>query len=270
MSKDTNSSNAKYDYLNGILGGFARALVGHPFDTVRIKLQINSEKYKNAYNCIKIVKKEQGLLSLYKGVSGPLFFNGLIVGTHFYVYDNLKNNYNPLLVGGFAGLCGSIISNPIEYIRIKMQLSSNSDNKKNYKNMRECIKCIVKNNGAAGLFTGQGITSLRETIGYAAFFGCYATCPNMFDNDFINNIFRGSLCGFALWGSMYPIDVIKTKIHGQILENTKHNELWFIKDTYKKYGIRGFYKGFGITMIRAIPVNIGIISTIDIYKSLQK
>jgi hypothetical protein len=29
------------EYIDGVLGGFARALIGHPFDTIKTKLQIN-------------------------------------------------------------------------------------------------------------------------------------------------------------------------------------------------------------------------------------
>jgi hypothetical protein len=179
-------------------------------------------------------------------------------------------NNNVFLVGALAGVCGSIFSNPIEFIRIKMQLSNKIDNNKNYKNIFDCVKCIIENKGLQGLFTGQSITSLREIVGYSAFFGCYKLCPDICDNQFINKIIKGSLCGFSLWGSMYPLDVIKTHIHGQILENKRKNEVWFLKNIYKTHGIRGFYKGFGITMIRAIPVNIGIVSTIDFYNSIKK
>jgi solute carrier family 25 carnitine/acylcarnitine transporter 20/29 len=257
------------DYINGVLGGFARAIIGHPFDTIKTKLQINPIKYKNAFDCLKIIVREQGVLSLYKGLTAPLLFNGLIVGTHFYVYDNYKKNNNVFLVGGIAGLCASIFSNPIEFVRIKMQLANKLDNHKNYKNIFDCSKCILENKGFFGLFTGQRITSIREFVGYSAFFGCYEFCPNLTDKEFLNKVIKGSLCGFSLWGSMYPIDVIKTHIHGQVLENKSYNEIWHIKNIFKNYGIKGFYKGFGITMIRAIPVNIGIVCTIDFYNGIK-
>jgi hypothetical protein len=257
------------DYINGVLGGFARAIIGHPFDTIKTKLQINPIKYKNTFNCLKIIVREQGALSLYKGLTAPLLFNGLIVGTHFYVYDNYKKDNNVFLVGGIAGLCGSIFSNPIEFFRIKMQLANRLDNHKNYKNIFDCSKCILENKGFFGLFTGQRITSVREFVGYSTFFGCYEFCPNLTDKEFLNKVIKGSLCGFSLWGSMYPIDVVKTYIHGQILENKSRNELWYIRYIFTTYGLTGFYKGFGITMIRAVPVNIGIVSTIDFFNSIK-
>ena len=257
------------DYINGVLGGFTRALIGHPFDTIKTKLQINPTKYVNTYNCLKIIIKEQGFLSLYNGLTVPLLFNGLIVGTHFYVYDNYKKNNNIFLVGGMAGICGSIFSNPIEFIRIKMQLSNKLDNNKNYKNSFECGKAIINNKGIGGLFYGQRITSIREFVGYSSFFGCYELCPNISSNYCLNKIFKGVMCGFSLWGSMYPIDVIKTHIHAQKLENKTHNEMWFIKNIYNNHGLKGFYKGFGITMVRAIPVNIGIVYTVDFYNQYK-
>jgi hypothetical protein len=153
------------------------------------------------------------------------------------------------------------------------------DNGKNYKNSLECVKCIINNKGLLGLFHGQRITTLREFIGYSAFFSCYKNCPNLYlptnsnidpKNENLNKIIKGILCGFSLWGSMYPFDVIKTHIHGQILEKKTLNEFQIAKNIYKNYGLRGFYKGFGITMIRAIPVNIGIVYTVDFYNQLIK
>eukprot|EP00661_Eupelagonemidae_sp_cell13_P006867 gene6866-1692_t len=51
----------------------ASALVTYPFDTVRRRLQMESEKpmseriYKGTFHCVKVVAKEEGTTALYKG-----------------------------------------------------------------------------------------------------------------------------------------------------------------------------------------------------------
>jgi hypothetical protein len=66
---------------------------------------------------------------------------------------------------------------------------------------------------------------------------------------------------------MYPIDVVKTNIQGALLENKQKKYIDCIKEIYKQYGTRGFYKGFNLTMFRAIPVNIGIVLAIDMFNN---
>jgi hypothetical protein len=64
---------------------------------------------------------------------------------------------------------------------------------------------------------------------------------------------------------MYPIDVVKTIIQGSLLENKQKKYGECVNEIYSKYGMRGFYRGFNLTMFRAIPVNIGIVTAIDFF-----
>lgn len=254
------------EYLNGIVGGYARAIIGHPFDTVKTKMQVHPEKYGNSWNCLLTSIKHEGFLSLYKGLTAPLLANGFIVGTHFSVYKLLKDSINSSFIkGAIAGTIASFIACPIEFLRIKMQLSSRLDNNKNYKNIIECAQAVIKHKGTLGLFTGQRITALRDFIGYGFFFLAYANTPDLFSITVINKITKGILCGIGLWGSMYPIDVVKSRIQGALLENQAKTELCWVNEVYKQLGIKGFYKGFGATMVRAVPVNIGIVLTVDYF-----
>jgi solute carrier family 25 carnitine/acylcarnitine transporter 20/29 len=87
----------------------------------------------------------------------------------------------------------------------------------------------------------------------------------MGDSPILHKMIKGTLCGFVLWGSMYPIDVIKTIIQGTPIENKQKKYTEYIKEIYTKHGAKGFYKGFYLTMFRAIPVNIGIVTAIDLF-----
>lgn len=254
------------EYMNGVVGGYARAIIGHPFDTVKTKMQVNPLRYGNSTNCLRMTIKEEGWLSLYKGLTAPLLANGFIVGTHFSVFKMLKDKIeNSFIRGAIAGSVASFIACPVEFLRIKMQLASRLDNNKNYKNILECAKAVIDHKGTLGIFTGQRVTLLRDALGYGCFFFAYANTPDLSSIVFVNKILKGILCGFGLWGSMYPIDVIKSRIQGALLENQKKTEICWTKEVYTQLGIKGFYKGFGATMVRAIPVNIGIVLTVDYF-----
>jgi solute carrier family 25 carnitine/acylcarnitine transporter 20/29 len=261
---------ADSEIKNGIIAGITRAIISHPFDTIKTKMQYGN--YKSAFSCLHSIVKTEGLLFLYKGIAFPLVGNAFIVGTHFHVYNTLKK-YSPIVSGACAGFAASFISNPVELVRIKMQLSDSSTNNKLYKNSFICFKNIIKNNGIFGIFKGQFVTSTRDIIGYSAFFNVFEMYSKyekdigyyIGNNHFLHKMIKGTLCGFALWGSMYPIDVIKTLVQGSLLENKQKKYSEYIKEIYKNYGIRGFYRGFYLTMFRAIPVNVGIVTAIDLF-----
>jgi len=258
------------DYKSGFVAGMTRAIISQPFDTIKTRMQ--SSNHKNSLECLKLSVKNDGFMSLYKGIGFPLIGNAFILGVQFNTYHYF-NNYSSLFSGALAGLCSSFISNPVELVRIKMQLSDKSHNNKNYKNSFVCAKTIVKNNGFLGLFKGQKITTVRDIIGYASFFYVYDNYHSYqrhFDiilnkNESWHKILKGIFCGIALWSSMYPIDVIKTNIQGALLENKELTYKQCIQNIYKKNSFGGFYRGFGLTIFRAIPVNIGIVLAIDYY-----
>jgi len=68
----------------------------YPFDTVRRRLMLESEKpkeerlYRNGVHCAGQVLKKEGLAGLYKGVFPEIFrgFGGVMVVV---VYDRIKN-----------------------------------------------------------------------------------------------------------------------------------------------------------------------------------
>ncbi|RKO84563.1 mitochondrial carrier domain-containing protein, partial [Blyttiomyces helicus] len=62
--------NAK-SVISGGFAGIASVLVGHPFDTLKVRLQTSNE-YKGIADCFKQTIKRDGPLGLYKGMMSPL------------------------------------------------------------------------------------------------------------------------------------------------------------------------------------------------------
>jgi len=70
------------------------------------------------------------------------------------------------------------------------------------------------------------------------------------------SFFGGGLAGSGSWLFTYPIDYIKTLIQSQNIESRKYkNSFDCIQKKYAEEGIKTFFKGLGITMIRSFPVN---------------
>ena len=60
------------DLISGILAGICSTLVSHPFDTVRIRMQLHEGMSLRLGNSMKNVYRNEGFMGLYKGVMSPI------------------------------------------------------------------------------------------------------------------------------------------------------------------------------------------------------
>ena len=59
------------DFVAGYAGGVCGVLVGHPFDTVKIRLQTRGHLYKSGTHAFKSIFKTEGIRGFFKGVLPP-------------------------------------------------------------------------------------------------------------------------------------------------------------------------------------------------------
>ena len=65
---------------------------------------------------------------------------------------------------------------------------------------------------------------------------------------------NGFAAGFGSWIFIYPFDLCKTNIQS----NKDLTYRKFIKDIYKKGGLKGFYKGSSLALLRAGIIHGGV------------
>ena len=75
----------------------------------------------------------------------------------------------------------------------------------------------------------------------------------------------GGLAGEALWLSSYPFDVVKSKMQSDGFGSQRKYESMrdCFKQTWRKEGARGFWKGIGPTLLRAMPVSAGTFAVVE-------
>ncbi len=69
--KDSALNAGVRDFLAGTTGGVAQVIVGHPFNTLKVRLQ-TSTRYTGGMDCLRSTLKEEGAKGLYKGIGPPL------------------------------------------------------------------------------------------------------------------------------------------------------------------------------------------------------
>lgn len=84
----------------------------------------------------------------------------------------------------------------------------------------------------------------------------------------MNILLCGGIAGVVTWGSVFPLDMIKTRLQAQTIDYGRGtetqsllhqrqtlNSFQIAKETYRAEGIKAFYRGLGVCSVRAFMVN---------------
>jgi solute carrier family 25 carnitine/acylcarnitine transporter 20/29 len=264
----------------GTVSGAAGVLSGHPFDTVKVRLQaqLHSEPllYRSTLHCFLSTVKNEGIRGLFKGVSSPLVgvtaINTLLFGVYgFFLEMQTTTGTQPTLTqifmaGAGSGFINSFISGPVELTKIQMQ---NQIGVGTFRSPSDCLRQVWRKGGLVGCYRGIWPTILRETPSYGVYFACFEGFRRYWtteeNNGHLDNcrlMLAGGFSGIAAWMSTYPMDVVKTRIQaGSLFNGEKTSMASCFKNIIKNEGIPGLFRGTTATIIRAFPTNAVIFST---------
>ncbi|KAK8198924.1 mitochondrial carrier domain-containing protein [Phyllosticta paracitricarpa] len=275
------------DLVSGAAGGVAQVLL----DIVKVRLQ-TSEEYKSAADCATKIYKNEGPLAFYKGTLTPLLGIGACVSIQFGAFHYARRSLearnqagNPLksgtlslpqyyLAGAFAGVANSVISGPIEHVRIRLQTQPHGAGRL-YTGPVDCVRKLSASSGVLrGLYRGEAVTILREAQAYGMWFLAFEWM--MAADARRNGVERaaiptwkvalyGGLAGEALWLGSYPFDVVKSKMQSDLLgDKARYKSMRdCFAQTWRGEGMRGFWKGLGPTLLRAMPVSAGTFAVVE-------
>jgi ornithine carrier protein len=295
------------DISYGSLAGTVGKIVEYPFDTVKVRLQSQPDhlplRYTGPLDCFRQSLQQGGVRNLYRGVSAPLFGAAAETACLFWAYrlaqDVLRSTVLkghdteeklPLgalvTAGAMSGGVTSLVLTPIELVKCRMQapLQSSIDptlgprmglSSKSISPFA-VIADVHRREGLKGFWRGQFGTLLRETGGSAAWFGSYETLSLAFkkrlkdpQNDSLplwQQMLSGAVAGMAYNFIFFPADTIKSKIQTGEL-NARPTFFNVGTELYRSHGLKGLYRGCGITVARSAPSSALIFT---IYEFLRK
>ncbi|CAG8727222.1 17702_t:CDS:2, partial [Cetraspora pellucida] len=84
-------------FLAGVVSGVTKLCVGHPFDTIKVRLQTSGldNRFNGPLHCLKQTIRKEGFRALYKGATPPLVGWGMMDS----VMLGSLHNYRLLLQG---------------------------------------------------------------------------------------------------------------------------------------------------------------------------
>ncbi|XP_062023515.1 mitochondrial arginine transporter BAC2-like [Rosa rugosa] len=268
------------EFVAGGFGGIAGIISGHPLDTLRIMQQ--SSKTGTAFSILRNVVTTEGPTALYRGIAAPLasitFQSAMVFQTYATLSRALDPSVSPkdppsykgVALGGFgAGAVQSLMITPVELVKIRLQLQTES-----HKGPIDVAKSIIKAEGVKGMYRGLTITMLRDAPAHAFYFCTYEYmkeqlhpgCRKTGKESLRATLVAGGLAGVASWIICYPLDVVKTRLQAQSMYPVP--KYTGIVDCFRKsvredgHGV--LWRGLGTAVSRAFLVNGAIFAAYEV------
>ncbi|KAG8631019.1 hypothetical protein KVT40_000159 [Elsinoe batatas] len=298
-------ATALKDIAFGSAAGIAGKYVEYPFDTVKVRLQSQPDhlplRYKGPLDCFAQSLRQDGFLGMYRGISAPLVGAAAENASLFFSYRVFQNVLTstiytdgaplslPALAtcGALSGAFTSLVLTPIELVKCQMQVPVRPGS-----TVRPSIPSVIasvwRHQGIAGFWRGQMGTLFRETGGSAAWFGSYESVSayfrsqrtkalgagqatadgEKFDLPIYQQMLAGAAAGMSYNFAFYPADTIKSRLQTEeVVSSGAQKTFWTTgKEIWRQHGLRGLYRGCGITVARSAPSSALIFT---IYEALK-
>jgi solute carrier family 25 (mitochondrial carnitine/acylcarnitine transporter), member 20/29 len=252
-----------------------------------------------------------------KGATAPILSYGALNAILFVTYNRTLSFLDPKstpsspsnslykvwAAGAVGGLATFVVSAPTELIKCRTQVvrdaavaASSNFARHQHPHVPSgptssigIAKNIWKHQGLRGLYFGGGVTSIRDAVGYGFYFWSYELSRRLIaspaDSEHtaaLKVLLYGGIAGAVTWASIFPLDVIKTRVQtqqmsfetasmlpsgehqgllrdGNASDAVKHRRtkgaLQMAKEAYRNEGMAVFFRGLGICTVRGFIVN---------------
>jgi len=263
-----------YNFTLGSVAGAFGATMVYPIDLVKTRMQ-NQRKagpgvrllYNNSWDCFKKVLSAEGFRGLYSGL-GPqlvgvapekaikLTVNDLVRG----LLANDEGDVSvpaELVAGGSAGACQVVFTNPLEIVKIRLQVQGEAAGA-----ARQSAMSIVRELGLLGLYRGATACLMRDVPFSAIYFPSYAHLKREVFGEGQKKRLKtwellaaGAAAGIPAAYLTTPFDVIKTRLQVAARKHeTAYTGVWnAAQRIFREEGFAAFFKGGPARVLRSSP-----------------
>lgn len=192
--------------------------------------------------------------------------------------------------GAFSGVFTSFVLTPVELVKCKIQVPAEAASTQPTLRPMAVIRDIFRHEGLRGFWHGQTGTLIREAGGCAAWFGSKETTSNFFLQRNLRaarteaermrvleeplplwqQAVAGASAGVSYNFLFFPADTIKSRMQTSPLTGAdagaSQAKRSFVEEgraLWKQAGLKGFYRGCGITCLRSAPSSAFIFMVYD-------
>lgn len=262
----------------GATGSVVAMFVFYPLDTARTRLQVDDKRVaKHSPIVMAEIAKEEGLLSLYRGLFPVLVSLCCSNFVYFYMYNGLKTVYVPetekagpvkdLIFAFIAGVVNVLVTTPLWVVntRIKLQgVNFHTDEHKEakvprYKGILDALWKVARFEGLSSLWNGT-LPSIVLASNPSIQFMVYETIKRYFQSFLKTKDLSGFL--YFIIGAIaktvatfvtYPLQVVQSRLRaGFHKKSEKQGIVEILVDIVKSNGLSALYKGLEAKLIQTV------------------
>lgn len=274
-------------FIAGGIAACGAVTASHPFETVKIRLQLQGElqakdvavkKYKGVLHGVSVVAKNEGIKGLYRGIGCAYIYQILLNGCRLGFYEPLRasttnlffNNPNVqslgvnVFSGAASGILGAMAGSPFFLVKTRLQSYSPTlpvGTQHKYRNAFDGLRQIYNAEGIRGLYRGMGASMVRTGAGSSVQLPTYFFAKRrlmrhagMEDGPALH-LLSSACSGFVVCCFMHPPDTVMARMYNQ------HGNLYSgifdcLYKTVSTEGLLAVYKGFFAHLARILPHTI--------------
>ncbi|KAI5123802.1 hypothetical protein M0805_009097 [Coniferiporia weirii] len=201
---ETGKTGTSRIFLAGLGAGTTEAVaVVCPMEVVKIRLQAQSHsladpletpRYRNAGHAVYTIVREEGIATLYRGVSLTALRQATNQGANFTAYQELKKfaqskqpeltelpSWQTMFIGLISGAMGPFSNAPIDTIKTRLQKTSYPPGTSAASKIMQIAREMFRQEGARAFYKGITPRVLRVAPGQAVVFPVYEKVSQMIE-----------------------------------------------------------------------------------------
>jgi len=187
------------------------------------------------------------------------------------VWDTIK----PFAIGGTAGCMATCCVQPIDMVKVRLQLAGGGS-------PVTMLKNIIAKEGAMALYGGLSAGLLRQVTYGTTRLGLFRTLTNNYQTKnnctvseipFLSKVQFSVIAGSiaALTGTPADAALVRMQSDSTLPEAQRRNYKNGVDAMIRmarEEGVRGFFSGATPTIVRGLAVNVGMLTTYDSFKDM--
>ncbi|CAG9772149.1 unnamed protein product [Ceutorhynchus assimilis] len=260
------------NYVKFAFGGSAGMLATcfvQPLDLIKNRMQLagqgGAKERTTTLTVLKSIVKNEGVFTLYNGLSAGLMRQATYTTTRLGIYTWLFENFSKdgvppgfatkAALGMAAGVCGAFVGTPAEVALIRMTADGRLplNERRNYKSVFDALLRIYREEGLLTLWRGAIPTMGRAMVVNAAQLASYSQAKQSlvktgyFHEGIFLHFLASMISGLVTTTASMPVDIAKTRIQNMKTIDGKpefKGPLDVLGKILKNEGVFALWKGF--------------------------
>jgi hypothetical protein len=248
-----------------------------------VRIQSGQYQYAGVIDCLYKVGEKEGVRGWWRGLMPALSSSMAENMTGVTVQRAIRRQLSPLApdarlpvttelaAGALTGFCTSIVMNPFEVVKTRIQMSNLAEAER--PSLFGALHSVARSEGVNGLFRGLTALWARDIPFNAFFFGTYETLTTVMlrnsgmasrdDLPSYKICVAGGLAGVVGWTCVLPFDVVKTRLQASVGPQGRTDISGAIVQIVQREGVAGLYRGWTAAVCRAFPANAAMFLAVE-------